>query len=369
MRGFILALTQWLDRIHQGDCLELMKQLPDGCVDLVFTSPPYNIRNSTGGGRRQWNGYEGHSDDMPHDDYVAWQRECLAEMLRLIPETGAIFYQHCHRVQNGIMQSPLDILGGFPYRQAIIWEREGGRNHNPGYFLPTHEMIYMIAKPRFQLTDRSAGTVWKIAQERDAWIPEIPCFPVALPRQAIRATSARVVLDPFIGSGTTAEAAVHEGRSYIGIEKSPAYCEIARRRLGDVDPNNGTSVMPLQEVQPFSLDNLPARGSARAVFQYIRNAVAKAGWKPTTLSQGQIAERLDVHRNTVVRAIAALESCGAIKVVDHGRWTEYELQNPPRTGATSAQNPPRTGATSGVNPPRTGATSGVNPPGLVLHRA
>ena len=163
MRGVLLSIAQWLNQIHHGDCLEVMRQLPDASVDLVFTSPPYNIRTGCGGGRKTWEGYDGHADNMPHSRYVKWQRECLQEMMRLIPDTGAIFYNHCHRVQNGIMQSPLDILGGFPYRQAIIWERSGGINHNPGYFLPTHEMIYLIAKPDLGC--------WTAARERYGRFP------------------------------------------------------------------------------------------------------------------------------------------------------------------------------------------------------
>ena len=112
-------------------------------------------------------GYLNHNDDMPHEEYVAWQRECLSEMLRLIPETGAIFYNHKWRVQKGLLQDRQDIVSGFPVRQIIIWRRKGGINFNPGYFLPTYEVIYLIAKKRFKLAPKAnaLGDVWEIGQD------------------------------------------------------------------------------------------------------------------------------------------------------------------------------------------------------------
>ena len=262
-----MSITQWLDQIHQGDCLELMQQLPDESVDLVVTSPPYNLLNSTGNGSRCWDGYDGHSDDMPHHAYAEWQRLCLAQMLRVLKPDGAIFYNHMHRVQRGLIVRHDDILQDFPLRQVIIWHRSGGTNFNPGYFLPDYEVVYLIAKPKFRLQDgHTDGSVWRIHQEQHSWIPEIPTFPVDLPRRAIRATSAQVVLDPFMGSGTTAVAAALEGRRYIGIEQSALYCDVARERLASIDPDNGTPSMPLPAPPSFDPSDLPARGSARRGF-------------------------------------------------------------------------------------------------------
>ena len=144
-----------------GDCLEIMKQMPDACVNLIVTSPPYNLKNSTGNGMKdgrggKWsnasliNGYANYDDCMPHGQYVEWQRNCLKEMMRLIPDDGAIFYNHKWRVQNGLLQDRQDIIEGFPVRQIIIWRRKGGINFNAGYFLPTYEVIYLIAKPKFK---------------------------------------------------------------------------------------------------------------------------------------------------------------------------------------------------------------------------
>lgn len=232
-----------LGAIHQGDCLEVMASIPDASIGTVVTSPPYNIRNSTGNGLRggrgsgKWpnapllDGYAEHADAMPHAEYVRWQRECLREMMRVLREDGAIFYNHKWRVQNGRMQGREEIVRGLPVRQIIIWQREGGINFNPGYFLPTYEVIYLIAKPAFRLAPRAnrIGDVWRLPQERSSAHPAP--FPVQLARNCIASTDNGTVMDPFLGSGTTAVAAKIHGRRWIGIEKSPEYCELARRRI------------------------------------------------------------------------------------------------------------------------------------------
>lgn len=236
------TLKPWIGQVHEGDCLELMGRMPAGSVDLIVTSPPYNIKNSTGNGLKngsggKWpqagllKGYASHDDALPHDVYVAWQRECLAAMMRVIREDGAIFYNHKWRVQGGLLQDRSDIVEGFPVRQIIIWQRSGGLNFNPGYFLPTYEVLYLIAKPEFRLAPKAnaLGDVWRIPQEANN--PHPAPFPVELAQRCVESTTAQVVLDPFIGSGTTAIAAALARRDWIGFEISSDYCRIARERV------------------------------------------------------------------------------------------------------------------------------------------
>lgn len=239
--------------IHLGDAIEVMQTLPSESVDLVVTSPPYNIRNSSGNGMKakasgHWKGSklnDGYADDyddaMPHDLYVEWQRNCIAEMMRLLKDDGAIFYNHKWRVQNGLLQDRHDIVASFPVRQIIIWDRCGGLNFNSGYFLPTFEVIYLIAKPDFKLAPKAAGwgDVWRFPPEGSN--PHPAPFPLELPERCIRATGAQIVLDPFMGSGTTALAARKLGREYIGIERAEQYRNMALERLAQpyIVPMNG----------------------------------------------------------------------------------------------------------------------------------
>lgn len=230
------------NKIILGDSLSIMRKLPENCVDLIITSPPYNLKNSTGNGMKdgrggKWknaelvNGYSHHDDCMPHEEYAKWQRDCLLEMLRLIPEDGAIFYNHKWRVQDGLLQDRQDIVSGLPVRQIIIWKRKGGINFNQGYFLPTYEVFYLITKPKFKLAAKANafGDVWEFKQETKN--PHPAPFPLALIDRIISSTTSKTVLDPFMGSGTTAIAALLNHRQYLGIELSPVYVQMAQKRI------------------------------------------------------------------------------------------------------------------------------------------
>ena len=234
--------NQYLNKIICGDCLTVMKQLPDKCVDLIVTSPPYNLKNSTGNGMKdgrggKWsnaaliNGYATYDDNMPYDEYCEWQKKCLQEMMRLLKDDGAIFYNHKWRVQNGLIQDRREIVADFPVRQIIIWRRKGGINFNAGYFLPTYEVIYLIAKKNFKLAPKASryGDVWEFMQEQKNSHPAP--FPVALIDRIVSSANAQVILDPFMGSGTTAVVAQGLKRNFIGIELSQEYCEMAEKRL------------------------------------------------------------------------------------------------------------------------------------------
>jgi site-specific DNA-methyltransferase (adenine-specific) len=223
-----------------------MRELPDKIFDVVVTSPPYNLKNSTGNGMKdgrggKWSraalidGYSDYDDNMPHELYVEWQRQCLAEMFRLLRDDGAIFYNHKWRVQAGLLQDRQDIVSRFPVRQIIIWRRNGGINFNKGYFLPTYEVIYLIAKPKFVLAKgaNSFGDIWEFGQEMKNSHPAP--FPVALIERVLLSCNGRDVLDPFMGSGTTAVAAKKLGRNYFGIELSKEYTDIAEKRLAEVN--------------------------------------------------------------------------------------------------------------------------------------
>ena len=221
-----------------------MRAMDADSVRVVVTSPPYNIRNSTGNGLKDgrggtWpnaalqDGYDGHGDAMPHDEYVDWQRACLTEMARLVHPDGAIFYNHKWRVQGGLLQRLGDaITDGFGVRQIIVWQRAGGFNHNPGYFLPTYEVVYFIpggGGTRLASGPRGLGDVWRIPQTSGN--PHPAPFPVELAARCIGAVGAGPVLDPFLGSGTTAIAAEQLGLEWVGIEKSAEYVELAKARI------------------------------------------------------------------------------------------------------------------------------------------
>lgn len=235
--------TPTVNRVYNVDALTLLAALPDGSVDLVVTSPPYNMRTSLNGARpasasSDWGksqllagGYATYSDDLPHETYVRWQRQILSECLRVLTDKGAMFYNHKWRIQGGLLDMRSEIVAGFPVRQIIIWNQGGGVNHKPSFFSPQYEVIYLIAKPKFQITQKATGygDVWNIPRESNNQHPAP--FPELLVERCLLSTTAQVILDPFSGSGTTATVAKRLGRTYIGSDISFEYCEIARRRI------------------------------------------------------------------------------------------------------------------------------------------
>lgn len=263
--------------IYHGDCREVLPELPPAAFDIVFTSPPYNLGNTSGGGMPgknlghydprggmggrgggasatgKWSGgalahgYDDYNDNMPHDEYCAWQRETLRACWAQISDKGAVFYNHKPRILNGQLVTPFDYLPqGIPIRQVVIWQRAGGVNFSPAFYLPTHEWIVVLAKPDFRLKSKGAsgaGDVWSIAQESNPYHPAP--FPESLPLTAIETTGARRVLDPFMGIGTTLKAAKRLSRQAVGIEINERYCEraaldLSQESLFSGDPVGGS---------------------------------------------------------------------------------------------------------------------------------
>ncbi len=231
----------------QGDCLELMREMPDGCVNLTFTSPPYNLgegmedkgglrighEKSAWGGGILGSGYNSHSDNMPYGEYCDWQRALLEEMWRITSDDGVIFYNHKPRIVKGNLRLPF--FCDLPLRQVIIWDRGSGFNHMTAAFKPVCEWVLMYAKPKFKLRNKGASTigdVWRVNPERGNDHPAP--FPVELPLRAIEATECETIFDPFAGSGTTAVAAERTGRRWICIERDPDYYLQACARVLDL---------------------------------------------------------------------------------------------------------------------------------------
>lgn len=240
-----------LTTLYHGDCADVLPTLTD--VDLVFTSPPYNLGVTTGGGfghyvdaagirqrggGGKWSGgalahgYHEHDDALPFPEYEAWQRDVLRALWAQLSDVGAIFYNHKPRVQGQQLWLPLRVNPDLPVRQIIVWHRGSGMNFAPTHFLPMHEWVIVFAKEGWRLKSKGAsglGDVWYVPPEPNTSHPAP--FPLALPSRAIEGAAPQRVLDPFLGSGTTLRAAKNYGVPAVGIDKSERYCEMAARRL------------------------------------------------------------------------------------------------------------------------------------------
>ena len=241
--------------IYHGDCAEILPSL--GRFDMVFTSPPFNLgaspwpnlgnwKNGDSANKGKWaNGSDGvggityteHDDAMPWPEYEAWQQATLRTLWDHLTDAGAIFYNHKPRLMGGKLWLPLALNPNLPLRQIVIWARSVGLNYIPPAFVPTLEWIMICATGPWRLKSRAAagiggGDVWRVTQDRNKHHPAP--FPVALPALAIEAAAPTSLLDPFVGSGSTLVAARNAGISAVGVEKSERYCEVAAKRLSEM---------------------------------------------------------------------------------------------------------------------------------------
>lgn len=221
-------------KIIQGDCLEEMRKIPDQSVDLIFTSPPYNLGNGHHTGTKRHKAYD---DNMPEKEYQEWQVKVLNECFRILKDSGSMFYNHKNRIKNGVQITPYEwILNtSFVIKQELVWFN-GSQNFDKIRFYPMTERIYWLAKsPKTKLFNsinhhdlfdkkdwKSVGTKGKHTRAYPKEMVEdiLKCFP-----------DAQIVLDPFAGSGTTGIACKNLNRSYILIEKEQEYVNIINERL------------------------------------------------------------------------------------------------------------------------------------------
>lgn len=222
--------------LYHGDCLEA-EFPPSSCV---VTSPPYNLNKASSGGGSSKRSYDGwYPDDLPEREYQGWQRMVLSRLLESCG--GSVFYNHRVRyawhsrnkyrpVCN--LYHPMQWLQDFPVWCEIIWHRKGTTGHGNGRFRLAEERIYQIGKPTV-FHDMGYPNVWEILPERDS---EHVCpFPIEIPWRCIQTCTnpGDVVLDPFMGSGTTAVAALELGRQFVGFEKDRAAFDYACARLNE----------------------------------------------------------------------------------------------------------------------------------------
>jgi site-specific DNA-methyltransferase (adenine-specific) len=234
-------LEEYKNKIICGDCLEVMKGIPDNCVDCIITSPPYNKHsaNRKCGKNDSWQRaniiYGDFKDDLPEKKYQEQQKKLIREMVRVLKKNGSIFYNHKVRIVKHRAIIPTEWLSEFNIRQVLIWDRTNTPQFSPIRWLPTTEYIYWISKgqvqPKFYKRSKHQHEIIKIPPKP---MKEHPApFPEELVKTLMLNTTDEndIVLDPYIGSGTTAVVCQNLHRNFIGIEISPEYCKIAEQRL------------------------------------------------------------------------------------------------------------------------------------------
>jgi site-specific DNA-methyltransferase (adenine-specific) len=239
--------SELLDRILCKSS-ELMDELPDHCIHLMVTSPPYNVSKE-------------YDENLTLDEYRALLRRVMKETYRVLVHGG----RACINVANVGRKPYLPLNAyiardmmelGFLMRGEIIWNKGSSAGSSTAWgswnsasnptLRDVHEYILIFSKADFSRNGvRRQSTmsrdefleytksIWNFPAESARRVGHPAPFPLELPRRLIQLYSFKddVVLDPFVGSGTTCLAARLCGRHFVGYEKHPAYVQAAERRL------------------------------------------------------------------------------------------------------------------------------------------
>ena len=258
-----LAVHAWQERapsvVFNGDCMDLLRSLPDGSISLTITSPPYCI------GKEYERSYS-------FDDFVAEHVKILPEIVRVTRAGGSVCWQVGYHIENNrcfaldypvfdIMRNHADMI----LRNRIVWSFGHGL-HSIRRFSGRHETILWFTKGSGYYFDLDAvrvpqkypgkrhykgdkkgefsgnpngknpSDVWEIPNVKANHVEKVghPCqFPIGLAERLIRALSAKgsVIFDPFMGASSTGVAAILHGRRFLGAEKNEKYSAIARERM------------------------------------------------------------------------------------------------------------------------------------------
>jgi DNA modification methylase len=236
--------------LYLGDCRDILPTLPK--VDAVVTSPPYNQLGSLPDkGSGLWAQSQGgagflrawaespYSDEKDEAAYQEEQNALFASLADLCSERAVLFYNHQVRWRDGECLHPVQWFRprGWRLRQEIIWNRGGGMMFNARMFCRFDERVLWFVKGDQWIWNQDQvghGTIWNIARRQQQQGKEHPvAFPLELPARCIGAATepGAVVLDPYMGGGTTGVAATQLGRKFIGIERDPKYFDIACRHI------------------------------------------------------------------------------------------------------------------------------------------
>lgn len=236
-------------RIYNDDILKT-DAIEPGSIDLIVTSPPYDVDVS----------YEGYDDSIPYDKYLEFTERWLTRCYEFARPDGRLCLNIPLDKNKGGQQSVYaDVTSiakrvGWKYHSTIIWNEQNisrrtawgsWMSASAPYVIAPVEVIVVMYKERWEKARKGRSDitrnefiewtngVWNFPGESRVRVGHPAPFPIELPKRCIKLFSfvGDVVLDPFMGSGTTLVACLKTGRAGIGVEVSRKYCELAVRRL------------------------------------------------------------------------------------------------------------------------------------------
>lgn len=210
--------------IARGDCLELMREIPSGSVDMVLCDPPYMINTKSD-----------HTGKVnPWADYcnaAFWYAEWIRQCQRLLKPTGCLWTFLNWRSMVTFQKAACDV--GWPIESLLVWDKEWIGPGGTKGLRPSYELVALFAGEKFQLSDRGLYDV-----QRFKWSSIKPHGhpaekPEALLRWIIEKSTSKgaTVIDIFMGSGSTGAACIQTERKFIGIEIENGYYAVAKKRL------------------------------------------------------------------------------------------------------------------------------------------
>ncbi len=250
-------ISRLIDKVHNADCLELMRSMPAESVSMVFADPPFNLNKK----------YSSYKDNRPFDEYMDWTAQWLSEACRILKPDGSVFVYNIPK----LLTYTAPILNQLAeFRHWIAWNSNGqplGKTMQPAHYgilfytKNRDSKFYDVRAPHktcrvcdaylkdyggkerlrhkfgYQISD-----VWDDIhriRHRSKRIDSHPCqLPIHLIERMLLMTTDEgdIVFDPFAGGGSAAVAAKQLGRRYIGADIDAGYCNAAQQRLIDAKP-------------------------------------------------------------------------------------------------------------------------------------
>jgi len=245
-------IEKYINKIIQGDCLEIMRNIPDETVDIAFADPPFNLNKK----------YNGYKDNKQDEVYLAWCKHWISEMVRVTKPTGSIFV---HNIPKWLTYYAGFLNEIVHFKHWVAWDAPSGpmgkslqpshygilyyvKNINENKFYEVRYPHKRCRKCGYLLKDYGGkkdmlhpfgplvSDLWTDIHriKHDKYRDEHPCqLPAHLLERIILMSTDEndIVLDPFVGAGTSAIAAKRLGRRFIGIDIDEEYVNITREKL------------------------------------------------------------------------------------------------------------------------------------------
>jgi site-specific DNA-methyltransferase (adenine-specific) len=239
-----------VNKIYNENCLQTLKRFDDNSIDIVITSPPYNmnlrIRNGSYCSRqivKEFSTkYEGFDDNLPIDEFYELHSNIIRELLRV---SNVIFYNI--QIVTGSKRAFFKIIGEFSeqLKDIVIWDKGVSQPAmSPGVLNRQSELILVFEKEnaisrkfsKYKFDRGTLGDIWNISRGRKIDKSHGAVFPEKLVSTILENFSDEgdIVYDPFMGSGTTAVVSQKMNRKWLGSELSPNYCELIQKRIDEV---------------------------------------------------------------------------------------------------------------------------------------